>query len=90
MRIFDESSHKDLKSILNKLYRPWQTTPASSLSVVHILPVLCMQFSRDCSVPEQLILAMSIGRVPSPNNWLPTAMAPGLVRQESVQLLVYL
>ena len=84
-RIFDESAHKDLKIVfLKKKYRPWQTTPASSLSVVHVLPVLCMQFSRDCSVPEQLILVMTIGRVPSPNNWLPTAMAPGLVRQESV------
>ena len=83
MTISDESAHIDLKTVAI-LNRPWQTTPASSLSVVHVLPVLCMQFSRDCSVPEQLILVMTIGRVPSPNNWLPTAMAPGLVRQESV------
>jgi len=39
--------------------------------------VLCVQFRRVCSVPEQLISDMWIGRVSSPKNWLPTAMAPG-------------
>ena len=59
---------------------PWQTAPASSLCVLQVYPdmVLCMQFSRTCSVPEQLISDMWIGRVSSPNNWLPTAMAPGI------------
>jgi len=37
-----------------------------------------MQFSRTCSVPEQLISDMWIGRMSSPKNWLPTAMAPGI------------
>jgi len=40
--------------------------------------VLCVQLSRTCSVPEQLISDMWIGRMSSPKNWLPTAMAPGI------------